>query len=35
MDGYLIEKGLIPLHETELAEAQAAAAKLMSALPAR
>ena len=35
MDGYLIEKGLIPLHETELAEAQAAAAKLMSTLPAR
>ena len=35
MDGYLIEKGLIPLHETELAEAQTSAAKLMSALPAR
>jgi len=34
-DGYLIEKGLIPLQADELAEAQAVSVRLMSALPAR
>lgn len=34
-DGYLIEKGLIPLNETQLTQAQALASELLSALPAR
>jgi hypothetical protein len=33
-DGYLIEKGLIPLHEAELGKAQEAAATLKAAASA-
>ncbi len=34
-DGYLIEKGLIPLHETDLGKAQEVAATLKAVAPAR